>query len=383
MTRKHDVERDLERWLEGGVRSAPATTGAAVRSRVRTTRQRPWWLVRDRGDRFEARRGLQRRALGIAFATVALIVGAGLLSAVLRGPSAEVGQERPPSQTITTLPIPGLREPSGVGVGFGSVWVGTAEITTVRRVDPGSGAIVNVPAPNRNCGLIATFGGAVWVPPCSQGALARIDPATNAAASLSYPDQRQIGLQIPSEGDRAWVTIDVDGGIFVEIDATGREVARGDLEALGSVGAAGFDSLWAARISAREVVRLDVETRALIISIPTELPPDLFVATEDAIWVSTGVEGTERGEIVRIDPATNEIVARIPFGTWALPMATDGSSVWVLEGGPVGRLHRIDPTTNTVEQTIEIGSGTGYFSLDGESIWVSKTGGLIRVQNTR
>jgi streptogramin lyase len=382
MTREHDLDRDLERWLEDGVRSAPSTTRVAVRSRVRTTRQRPWWLVRDRGDQFEARPGLQRRTREIAFGTVALIVAAGILSAVLRGPSAEVGQE-PVGPTITTLPIPGLREPSGVGAGFGSLWVGTTEVATVRRVDPGSGSIVDVPAPNRNCGLITTFGGAVWVPPCSQGPLARIDPATNAATSLSYPDQRQIGLQIPFEGDRGWVTIDVDGGIFVEIDATGREVARGDLEALGSVGAAGFGSLWAARISAREVVRLDAETREVITSIGTELPPDLIVATEDAVWVSTGVEGTGRGDIVRIDPATNEIVARIPFRTWALPMATDGSSVWVLEGGPVGRLHRIDPTTNAVEQTVDLGSGIGYLALDGESIWVSKTGGLILVQNTR
>ena len=381
MTREHDPERDFERWLEDGVRSAPSGTRAAVRSRVRTTRQRPWWLVRDRGDRFEDAFRLPRRSIQVAFATMALIVAVGILSEVLEGPTNRVGQEPLASPTVTTIPIPDLQDPAGVGVGFGSVWVGTTAVPRVHRVDPGTGAITDVPAPRRDCGLIATFGGAIWLPPCSEGPLARIDPATNAAASLSYTDQRQISLQIPFEGDRAWVSIDVDGGIFVEIDPTGREVARGQIEGLGSVAAAGFGSLWAAQASTREVVRLGMETREPVASIPTELPPDFIVVTTDAVWVTTGVEGARRGEVLRIDPRTNKIVARIPFGTWALSMATDGSSVWVLEGFTSARLHRIDPATDAVAQTVYLGSRAGYLAVDGKTIWVSTTGGLIRVEN--
>jgi len=133
-------------------------------------------------------------------------------------------------------------------------------------------------------------------------------------------------------------------------------------------GATGFGSFWVR--TGPEIFRVDASTNTVTADIQ-DLPsaPDNFfapVATgEGAVWTSNISAGT----VTRIDPTTNKVVQTIPV--WPtnvcgldpstscsnpIDIATTPGAVWVV-------LHhewavvRIDPATNKVVATIAVGSG--------------------------
>ena len=65
------------------------------------------------------------------------------------------------------------------------------------------------------------------------------------------------------------------------------------------------------------------------------------------------------GEVVRIDPATNEVTARIPVDGWPRDIVVGDGSVWLqadtqFSGSDVlaGSLLRIDPATNALDTVL-------------------------------
>jgi hypothetical protein len=109
------------------------------------------------------------------------------------------------------------------------------------------------------------------------------------------------------------------------------------------------------------VLRLDPRTERVVARIPLDLTrgerrptsaPEL-VAGEGAVWA--GIEfGPTEGEIVRIDPEANTIAARIDAGGYVGEMAVGGAFIWFLSHPEwtdetrirSAGLHRIDPRTN-------------------------------------
>lgn len=101
---------------------------------------------------------------------------------------------------------------------------------------------------------------------------------------------------------------------------------------------------------------------------------DVAVGTE-GVWV-TGGQG-----VTRIDPATNQVLARIPVpGTGDHSRIAIGEgSVWVtapeLRGdGSRGNLVRINPATSEVEATFHIGGPITGLGIGGGSVWVTIPG---------
>lgn len=106
---------------------------------------------------------------------------------------------------------------------------------------------------------------------------------------------------------------------------------------------------------------------------------------EGSVWITASAnDGTGAGEVVRIDPATNEIVARIPVAAvpgWEFGnsgMTAGAGSIWVTGGGrlPDGGtgaiLQRIDPAKNEVAASIPIDGRWGADVAVGESgVWVA------------
>jgi Tol biopolymer transport system component len=119
MTINRDLDRQLASWFEDRATSIPSD-GLLERSlgRVGTTRQRPGWLVRDRGrsTRTTGRPALTpafgARLLVLAIAVVAIVIGAGLflrqLPATIARPSAPPSNGPLPSASIqpTASPAP-------------------------------------------------------------------------------------------------------------------------------------------------------------------------------------------------------------------------------------------------------------------------------------
>jgi Tol biopolymer transport system component/streptogramin lyase len=105
--------------------------------------------------------------------------------------------------------------------------------------------------------------------------------------------------------------------------------------------------------------------------------PNAVAIGEDDAWIAVTVDdGSGRGEIVRIDKTTNEIVARIPvdaapvWETGGGGLAVGGGSVWVLGGGDPAVLSRIAPASNAVVATEHLDVGTGAdVVVSDDAVW--------------
>jgi virginiamycin B lyase len=107
---------------------------------------------------------------------------------------------------------------------------------------------------------------------------------------------------------------------------------------------------------------------------------DWVLVTADAVWVAS----TKPDAILRIDPTTNRIAARIGiFGEACSGLASGFNSVWVPICGTKRALARIDATRNTMSATLPIppAGEEGGIATSTDSVWLvtDKKGTLIRI----
>lgn len=91
--------------------------------------------------------------------------------------------------------------------------------------------------------------------------------------------------------------------------------------------------------------------------------PSSMVAAAGSLWVSLGVDG-----IARIDPATNQVVARIRPG--GIGLAAGFGSIWAIDVFS-DVLLRIDPATNRVADRIRVGGLPTGIAVGHGSVWVA------------
>jgi YVTN family beta-propeller protein len=129
----------------------------------------------------------------------------------------------------------------------------------------------------------------------------------------------------------------------------------------GDVWVAGDNPTWVTRwVTPTNLMTRKTPTIALAAA-PTRL-----AATEDAVWVLTPADNN----VVRIDPATNQVVTTIPVGRAPSGLAVDAGAVWVSRSSD-GMVVRIDPATNQVVATIPVGRTPGAMAMAGAAIWVA------------
>jgi YVTN family beta-propeller protein len=90
-----------------------------------------------------------------------------------------------------------------------------------------------------------------------------------------------------------------------------------------------------------------------------------LTATASDVWVA--IFG--RGEVVRIDPPTNSVKARISVGGNPEDVVLAAGSAWVPNEN--GSLARIDPATNAVTATIPIGADPDNAVFCRGLLWTS------------
>lgn len=297
-------------------------------------------------------------ARGLLIASLALMLAAGAIGFAVAalGPDPRPGTDVSPSPSASSVPqlpgdpvitaqIPLVEEGGrdwigGLAVGAGSAWVGVQRGGTgyVARIDLATNEIVaeipvrETPARKR----IAATDEAVWI--ASTGTLERIDPATNTAVAT--------------------------------VDLKGRAV---------SAIAADPTAVWAVAIAeptdqggewTGTLVRVDPATNEVVAEIP--LGPqvagyeDEVILGAGSVWVLGArwfeQEDAEYGsDLIRVDPATDAIVARIPVGGFHMVMGDE--EVWVrfvadgvfdTYGEPV-LWTRVDARTNEPSEPFEFG----------------------------
>jgi streptogramin lyase len=93
--------------------------------------------------------------------------------------------------------------------------------------------------------------------------------------------------------------------------------------------------------------------------------PSSIVAAAGAIWVSTGRQG-----VVRIQPATGRVAARIRPGGAVVALAAGFGAVWALD--VVGdRLLEIDPHANRVRRRSRVGQMPTGLAVGHGHVWIA------------
>ena len=101
----------------------------------------------------------------------------------------------------------------------------------------------------------------------------------------------------------------------------------------------------------------------LLVTIDVGGVPSSMVMAAGSLWVSLGVDG-----IARIDPASNQIVARIRPG--GVGLAAGFGSIWAIDVF-FDELLRIDPETNRITDRIPVGGLPSGIAIGHGSVWVA------------
>jgi YVTN family beta-propeller protein len=199
----------------------------------------------------------------------------------------------------------GNREPSGVALGEGSVWVSDLggwpgardyEGGSVQRVDPKAGRVVAEAAVGRAPAAVTVGEGGVWVTNNLDDTVTRIDPQTMKATST-----------IPA-GDSPTGVV------------------------------AGLGGVWVANTGSNTITWIDPDADKPTRTIAVGDGPRGVALGEGSVWVANYLDDT----VSRIDPAAMEVTETIRVGSGPVGIAVGHGAVWVATAH--GRaLFRIDP----------------------------------------
>jgi streptogramin lyase len=149
------------------------------------------------------------------------------------------------------------------------------------------------------------------------------------------------------------------------------EIVERDVEVTGWPVLAAYGSVWFGDIEKGQLSRVDTATGAVtaVIDVNPDPATDRWdqLAMADDRWVyAVGLDET----LVRIDPATNEIVERIPIGTVPYRMEIHDGSAYITDLD-YGRVTRVDLTTDEVIWQVRVGSRPGGIEITGGAVWVT------------
>jgi virginiamycin B lyase len=220
---------------------------------------------------------------------------------------------------------------------------------------------------------MAVTGDAVWVTSANVNHVVRLDAKTNQPGTIVTVAKPCAGLAvgfgslwIPSCGDHTVIRVDAETG------AAQATIAASPADDEGGI-AVGAGSVWIVTskdndLARIDLVRIDPGTNAVTARI--RLPAGSFdpVFGNDSIWVSSNTGGT----LVRVNPATDKIVSETPVGPMPRFLTLGAGSIWVLNQGD-GTIARVDASTG--KRTALIAAGIpgkgGEITFGDGEVWAS------------
>ncbi len=249
-----------------------------------------------------------------------------------------------PSPVVATIGTGEMS--SSMATGAGALWVAGNEQVT--RIDPATNSVVaTIPVAATGAGPagVAVGAGAVWVPVAVPGALWGIDPATDKVTSkISLGGPLSGSISVSAAGDTVWVA------------CCGRS----------STGAS---------TSGGRLLRIDPRRKRVVADIALNSSPVAIAADTSAAWVATA-----GGQVLMVNPKRNRVTATInaggPLG-FDHTIAVGASGVWLADPFDE-QLVRIDPKTRRVMARIPAGAVT-TLAVTGNAVWALSSLGLVRV----
>jgi virginiamycin B lyase len=287
----------------------------------------------------------------------------------------------PTAKVSATIPVGA--GPTSIRYLDGAIWVRNNADGTVSRIDPATNAVVATIRVGDGEGDIAYGDGSIWVASSEPATVSRIDPTTNTVIAT-----------IPAAGEGTWGLASTPGAIWVanhrhsttekptvaRIDtATNRVVWTGGVGIASFDGTGGpflmtaaFGSVWVQVSNNSEIDRINPSDNS-ITRIPSTACDGVPQAVGDAVWFSDACSHV----LLKVDPATNSIVARAQYPANAVlvgPITVDGSFLWATMAPKL--LAEFDPATSkfvgTWQQPAEgLFQGPAPLTYGDGSIWVS------------
>jgi DNA-binding beta-propeller fold protein YncE len=271
--------------------------------------------------------------------------------------------------TVTTAAAPNVvakirvnpvAAPCAAAAGGKWVWVSEYGQPYLLKIDPATNKVVSrTGIGSGSCGL--GFGaGSLWIEDTNTSTVSRVSVATGKRTKAI-----KVGFtpyDTTFAYGSAWTTAFTQGELERIDPAKNRVVNKWKLPmATGAVGA--FGSVWAT--GSDGVIRVDPASHKLLAKIPISGGAGWTAASPDAVWVTTPAG------IARINPQTNAVTATVPLA--GAPYLGDpdvvGGHVWV----PQIRKNSIavvDLASNTVTGTVKAGVGPFVITAIRGEAWV-------------
>lgn len=190
---------------------------------------------------------------------------------------------------------------------------------------------------------------------------------TCAAAGPFWPTET-----LAVSGTTGWLACKEEGRV-VKLDLARRKALRSVL--IGSpviAVAVGYGSVWALD-SNGTLTRISARTAKILRRI------DTTASAAYNIWTGAGsvwVAADQGAEVVRISPAANRVVARVPVGDGPADIAFDGATAWVVTHRD-NTLFRVDTRTNRpAKLAVLAGDDAAYerIAFLAGSLWITGRG---------
>lgn len=281
----------------------------------------------------------------------------------------EVLLKRVDPETLEVIAAIPLRSPHvKTAFGAGSVWVLSSDRASpsgpsgkVLRIDPEKDRIVGE-ITTGDSSSIAFGEGSLWVTGSRDGTVSRVDPDTGeTVAEIEVSTGGVVsGLAVDERSGTVWVANTGSGPpeTFVPPEDYER----------------GFRSTPA---EDAKLVRVDAATNRVVAEIPIEATTIEGGARDaavggDAVWATS-----VNGRLIRVDPATNEAVIELPLGDYSFDVEVSEETVWATSEANVRdrdsfthRLTRVDTATNHVVGSVDIDNLSGL-ALGAGAAWVT------------
>ena len=331
-----------------------------------------------------ARAALSRRRPGrrVLLSAVAALILLGILAALLSsgGPKKQTSSSTVagspgtasstgPPRVLGTIKVG--RQPNGVGIQSGIVWVANQQDNSVSRIDANTGRVVGPAIDLGQSPLYLTTGfGAVWLDRGSTHTIAKIDAQSSAVSpdaisDAGYAEVGQGGLWV-FNGDPSTIRrVDPASGTTI----AGSAIPLPHNTTWYSVGPEG---IWAA--TPNQLDRLDPHSGAILDSVAIPHQLEEIEQGFGSVWTTDNTGGT----VMRFTGGRLVKTFKLA-GVWELAIGPD--AVWV-DSDTLDEVVRIDPTTNTVGTPIGVGSNPASLAVGQGGVWVANTndGTVTRIQ---
>jgi streptogramin lyase len=225
-------------------------------------------------------------------------------------------------------------------------------------VTPASVAKISVVPGSQPCAA-AAGGRYVWVSEFSAPYLLKIDPRTNRVVGKTKIGSGSCGL---GYGDGSLWIEDTNSNTVSRVSAaTGKRLKAIPVGVTPYDATFAYGAAWTTAYGSGDLERIDPARNRVVRKWKLSSPIGV-VGAFGSVW-ATGLDG-----VIRIDPATNEVTARIPVKGGAGWTAASTDAIWVTN--VLSQIVRIDPQTNAVTGSVQLIGNLGDPAIVARHVWV-------------